>query len=99
LLFTPGDHHFFHALLPKGATRSGYRVHAFYLMSNHLHLAPQARSCPVAEVAHYFSRDPSTISHLVARLEKASRSSVTVSETLRKHLNAVMQAPYLTIPP
>jgi putative transposase len=55
-------------------------------------LAVQARSCTIATVAHHFSRDPSTLSHLVARLEKASRSSVTVSETLRKHLNTVIQA-------
>jgi REP element-mobilizing transposase RayT len=55
-------------------------------------LAVQARSCTLAEVAHHFARDPSTISHLVTRLEKLSRSSVTVSETLRKHLNTVLQA-------
>jgi putative transposase len=55
-------------------------------------LAVQLRSCTIAEVAHYFSRDPSTISHLVARLEKASRSSGTVAESLRKHLNTFIQA-------
>ena len=51
-------------------------------------LAVQARSCTITEVAHYFSRAPSTMSHLVARLEKRSRSSSTLSEALRKHLNA-----------
>ena len=55
-------------------------------------LAVRARSCTIVEVAHYFSRAPSTLSHMVARLEKLSRSSITVSETLRKHLNTVMQA-------
>lgn len=55
-------------------------------------LAVQARSCTIAEVAHYFSRDPSTMSHMVARLEKVSLSSSTLSETLRKHLNTVIQA-------
>ena len=55
-------------------------------------LAVQARSCTIAEVAHYFSRAPSTMSHMVARIEKRSRSSITVSETLRNHLNTVIQA-------
>jgi chromosomal replication initiation ATPase DnaA len=55
-------------------------------------LAVQTRSCTIAEVAQYFSRAPSTMSHMVARLEKLSRSSSTVSETLRKHLNTVIQA-------
>ena len=55
-------------------------------------LAVHARSCTIAEVAHYFSRAPSTMSHLVARLEKLSRSSTTVPETLRKHLHTVIQA-------
>jgi REP element-mobilizing transposase RayT len=55
-------------------------------------LAVQTRSCTIVEVAQYFSRAPSTISHLVARLEKLSRSSNTVSATLRKHLNTVIQA-------
>jgi len=55
-------------------------------------LAVQARSCTIAEVARYFSRDPSTISHLVARLEKRSRSSEPMSETLQNHLNIVTHA-------
>ena len=41
VFFSPADRHFFYALLTEGVTRFGYRVHAFCLMSNHLHLALQ----------------------------------------------------------
>jgi REP element-mobilizing transposase RayT len=55
-------------------------------------LSVQSRSCTIAAVAHSFSRSPSTMSHLVARLEKLSRSSGTLAETLQKHLHTVIQA-------
>ena len=41
VFFTPADRHFFYELLAEGVTRFDYRVHAFCLMSNHLHLALQ----------------------------------------------------------
>jgi putative transposase len=41
VFFTPGDRHFFYELLAEGVVRFGYRVHAFCLMTNHLHLALQ----------------------------------------------------------
>ena len=49
-------------------------------------LAVQLRSCPLAEVATHFSRSPSTLSHLVANLEKPSHSSGASAEALRNHL-------------
>jgi putative transposase len=55
-------------------------------------LATQSRACTLAEVAEHFSRSPSTLSHLVAKLEKLSRSSGESTEDLRKHLYAIMQA-------
>jgi REP element-mobilizing transposase RayT len=55
-------------------------------------LAVQLRSCPLAEVATHFSRSPSTLSHLVANLEKLSHSSGETADALRKHLYAIMQA-------
>ena len=42
VFFVSGDRHFFYQLLAEGVTRFGYRVHAFCLMTNHLHLALQA---------------------------------------------------------
>lgn len=42
MFFTPANRHFFYELLAEGVTRFGYRVHAFCLMSNHLHLVLQA---------------------------------------------------------
>jgi putative transposase len=42
VFFAPGDWHFFYQLLAEGVSRFGYRVHAFCLMTNHLHLALQA---------------------------------------------------------
>jgi REP element-mobilizing transposase RayT len=55
-------------------------------------LAVQLRSCPLAEVAEHFSRSPSTLSHLVANIEKLSHSSGEPADALRKHLYAIMQA-------
>jgi REP element-mobilizing transposase RayT len=55
-------------------------------------LATQSRACTLVTVADRFHRSASTLSHLVSRLEKLSRSSSTISETLRKHLNTVIQA-------
>ena len=40
--FTIGDRKYLYALLAEGVMRFGYRVHAFCLMSNHVHLALQA---------------------------------------------------------
>ncbi len=41
VFFTPADRRFFYELLAEGVARFGYRVHAFCLMTNHLHLALQ----------------------------------------------------------
>ncbi len=41
VFFTPADRHFFYQLLQEGVSRFGYRVHAFCLMTNHVHLALQ----------------------------------------------------------
>jgi putative transposase len=42
VFFSAADRHFFYELLSEGVARFGYRVHAFCLMTNHLHLALQA---------------------------------------------------------
>ena len=42
VFFSAGDRKYFYELLAEGVLRFGYRVHAFCLMSNHLHLALQA---------------------------------------------------------
>ena len=42
VFLSPGDRHLFYELLADGVARFGYRVHAFCLMTNHLHLALQA---------------------------------------------------------
>jgi putative transposase len=55
-------------------------------------LAVRFRSCALAEVAEHFSRSPSTLSHLVANLEKLSHSPGEPADALRKHLYAIMQA-------
>ncbi len=55
-------------------------------------LAVRFRSCTLAAVAEHFSRSPSTLSHLVANLEKLSHSSGEPADALRKHLYAIMQA-------
>ena len=42
IFFIAQDRHHFYELLAEGVTRFGYRVHAFCLMTNHVHLALQA---------------------------------------------------------
>ena len=54
-------------------------------------LATRSRSCSLVEVAAHFSRSPSTLSHLVANLEKLAHGSGDPADALRKHLDAIMQ--------
>lgn len=42
IFLAPQDRHAFYELMAEGVARFGYRVHAFCLMTNHLHLALQA---------------------------------------------------------
>ena len=48
IFFTPEDRHRFHELMAQGVARYGYRVHAFCLMTNHVHLALQAGDQPLS---------------------------------------------------
>lgn len=54
-------------------------------------LAVRFGSCTLAEVAGRFARSPSTLSHLVANLERLSYSSGIPADALRKHHDAIMQ--------
>lgn len=49
VFFTPSDRAYFHALLAEGVARFGYRVHAFCLMTNHVHLALQMGRQPLSK--------------------------------------------------
>jgi REP element-mobilizing transposase RayT len=55
-------------------------------------LALHTRACTLAELATRFNRSPSTLSHLLARLERLSRSSGSHAEALQKHLHTLIQA-------
>jgi len=48
VFFTPADRSVFYDLLSEGVIRFGYRVHAFCLMTNHVHLALQAGETPLS---------------------------------------------------
>ncbi len=48
IFFAEEDRRRFYELLAEGVTRFGYRVHAFCLMTNHLHLALQAGERPLS---------------------------------------------------
>jgi len=48
VFFTPADPSYFYELLSEGVIRFGYRVHAFCLMTNHVHLALQAGETPLS---------------------------------------------------
>lgn len=68
IFFAPDDRYRFYELLAEGTTRYGYRVHAFCLMTNHVHLAlqagEQALSAGVQNLAFRYTR------HLNARLKR-----------------------------
>ncbi len=69
VFFSPADRRYFYDLLAEGVERFGYRVHAFCLMTNHLHLALQAGELPLSvglqNLAFRYTR------YLNARLERA----------------------------
>jgi putative transposase len=48
VFITEGDRYRFYLLLQEGICRFGYRVHAFCLMTNHIHLALQAGDLPLS---------------------------------------------------
>jgi putative transposase len=48
IFFSEADRRAFYGLLEEGTTRFGYRVHAFCLMTNHVHLALQVGDAPLA---------------------------------------------------
>jgi REP element-mobilizing transposase RayT len=48
VFLTDADRYRFYLLLQEGTSRFGYRVHAFCLMSNHIHLALQAGEMPLS---------------------------------------------------
>ena len=49
------DRYRFYLLLQEGTCRFGYRVHAFCLMTNHIHLALQAGEIPLSRGLHNLS--------------------------------------------
>ena len=48
VFFAPGDRSAFYALLAECVVRFGYRVHAFCLMTKHVHLALHAGESPLS---------------------------------------------------
>jgi len=48
IFFAPEDRRQFYELMAEGVARFGYRVHAFCLMTNHLHLALQVGNQPLS---------------------------------------------------
>lgn len=48
IFFDPADRRYFYGLLKEGTQRFGYRIHAFCLMSNHVHLVLQVGETPLA---------------------------------------------------
>ena len=48
IFFAPENRRCFYELMSEGVARFGYRVHAFCLMTNHLHLALQAGDQPLS---------------------------------------------------
>ena len=55
IFFTDSDRRYFYYLLNDGINRFGYRVHAFCLMSNHIHLAIQVGDIPLSKIMQNIS--------------------------------------------
>jgi REP element-mobilizing transposase RayT len=55
IFFDDHDRQVFYDLLGEGSRRFGYRVHAFCLMSNHIHLAIQTSAKPLSQGLHNLS--------------------------------------------
>jgi len=49
------DRYRFYLLLQEGVERFGYRIHAFCLMSNHIHLALQVGTVPLSRIMQNLS--------------------------------------------
>lgn len=50
VFFDPNDRRSFYALLADGVERFGHRIHAFCLMTNHVHLAVQVAQVPLSKI-------------------------------------------------
>jgi len=55
IFFTDDDRQAFYDLLGEGSQRFGYRIHAFCLMTNHIHLAIQTSEKPLSQSLHNLS--------------------------------------------
>ncbi|ABQ27057.1 transposase [Geotalea uraniireducens] len=55
VFLTEDDRYRFYLLLQEGTCRFGYRVHAFCLMTNHIHIALQAGDIPLSRGMHNLS--------------------------------------------
>jgi REP element-mobilizing transposase RayT len=55
VFFEDGDRYRFYLLLQEGAEKYGCRIHAFCLMTNHIHLAIQAGEIPLSRIMHNIS--------------------------------------------
>lgn len=55
VFLTEDDRYRFYLLLQEGICRFGYRVHAFCLMTNHIHIALQAGDTPLSRGMHNLS--------------------------------------------
>ncbi|MDX1900507.1 MAG: transposase [Gammaproteobacteria bacterium] len=55
IFFTNEDRIYFCSLLAEGTQRFGYKVFAFCLMDNHVHLAIQVNDIPLSKIVHNFS--------------------------------------------
>ncbi len=55
VFLTDDDRYRFYLLLQEGTTRFGFRIHAFCLMTNHIHLAVQCGDIPLSRAMHNLS--------------------------------------------
>ena len=55
VFITDDDRYRFYLLLQEGSNRFGFRVHAFCLMANHIHLALQCGDIPLSRSMHNLS--------------------------------------------
>jgi REP element-mobilizing transposase RayT len=84
IFFTEADRLMFYSLLEEGVLRFDYRVHAFCLMSNHVHLAMQMGAQPLSKglqnLAFRFTRHINRTQNRVGHLFQGRYTALLVDE-------------------
>ena len=100
IFFEDADYRYFLSLVGEGVARFGHRIHAFYLMANHVHLALQVAKVPLSKIMQnlsfrytgWINKNSGRMGHLFQGRYKAilvDQDSYLLELTRYIHLNPV----------